>query len=127
MNVDQSVAVAMRKTNDIFCSKVIQAQAFQALAQVYTENARLLPPGGEMVTGRPGIIAFWSAAIPSLKVQSATLTTLEVESTGDSVIEIGKAKLTVENGEVVIAKYVIQWKQEDNSWKWHIDIWNSDI
>ena len=25
------------------------------------------------------------------------------------------------------AKYVVYWRQEDGRWKWHVDIWNSNV
>jgi ketosteroid isomerase-like protein len=126
LTVHPLIVTAMRKTNDVFCSQVVKLQLCDALEEVYTQDARMLPPGGELVIGRTNIIAFWKSTIPSLRIQSAILTTLEAEPAGDSVVEIGRAELTVADGEVVTAKYVIQWKQETGSWKWHIDIWNSN-
>ena len=41
------------------------------------------------------------------------------------IVEIGSAALTRSRrtGGVAV-KYVVHWKQEDGTWKWHVDIWN---
>jgi ketosteroid isomerase-like protein len=48
---------------------------------------------------------------------------VEVEYIADTAIEIGRATLTTKSA-VVEVKYVVVWKQEDGTWKWHVDIWN---
>jgi len=49
---------------------------------------------------------------------------------GEGMVEIGKATLNVEPpGEAATqmeVKYVVYWQQEDNRWKWHVDIWNQN-
>jgi len=77
-----------------------------------------------MIEGREPIKAFWQGAIASLGLKSAKLTTVDAEAIGDRVFEIGHAELLVGGGETVTVKYVVQWKQEDGHWKWHVDIWN---
>jgi hypothetical protein len=29
-------------------------------------------------------------------------------------------------GEIVVTKYVVQWKREDATWKWHLYIWSAN-
>ncbi len=49
---------------------------------------------------------------------------------GDGVVEIGRAKLTIEpDGQAASemeVKYVVRWRNEDGRWKWHVDIWNQN-
>jgi ketosteroid isomerase-like protein len=59
-------------------------------------------------------------------VKSAKLTTVDAEALGDRIFEIGWAELTTNDGQNVTVKYVVQWKQEDGNWKWHVDIWNQN-
>src|SRR5262249_7526604 len=99
-----------------------------ALDAVYTANARILPPGAEMVSGRENIKQFWQGAIEALNVASVRLETVDFEILGDSGYEIGRATLEFasEGAPLMTAKYVVVWKQEDGVWKWHVDIWNAN-
>ena len=42
----------MAKTNDLFNAEVFARHNFDALDQIYTANARILPPGAAMISGR---------------------------------------------------------------------------
>jgi ketosteroid isomerase-like protein len=126
MNVPEAVLTAMRETNALFDSEVGTRHNVQALDRVYTKDATILPPGAEMVRGREPIKEFWRQAIESMGVTSTKLGTVSAEATGESVFEIGKADLTLGNGQIVAVKYVVLWKQEDGTWKWHMDIWNGN-
>lgn len=124
MNVADSVLVAMQRTSDIFCSEFVSQQNVNSLDRVYTSNARILPPGAEMIEGREQIKSFWQQAVASLGVKSAALTTVDAESGGDYLFEIGRADLTLRGGQPATVKYVVLWRQEGGTWKWHVDIWN---
>ncbi len=114
----------MRQTNEFFDSQVIQKNNTDALDRVYTPDARILPPGAPMISGRDNIKGFWKQAIAGMGLKSAKLTVVEAETAGESVVEIGRADLTVGDGSIVTVKYVVHWKQEDGAWKWNVDIWN---
>ena len=124
MNVPENVAAGIRKTNDLFESELVAKQNVQAIDQIYTSNARILPPGAEMIGGRDQVKAFWKEAISGLGMQSVKLTTVDMEQLGDGVLEIGRADLSVTGGQTLAIKYVVLWKQEGGSWKIHVDIWN---
>ena len=118
----------MANTNDLFNSEVFGKRNFNAVDNIYTADARILPPGAPMVSGRQAIKEFWSNLIRSANAKSAVLSSVDVMSAGDGVVEIGRAKLTVEpegqGATEVDVKYVVYWRQEDGRWKWHVDIWN---
>ena len=122
--VPDAVLAAMRRTNQLFETEVGAKGDVAALDAVYTSQARILPPGAPMVEGREPIKTFWSQAIPALGVTAVKLTTVHAELAGDGVLEIGRADLTLSDGQVATAKYVVYWKQEDGAWKWNVDIWN---
>jgi len=124
MNVSEPTLSAMRRTNDSFNAEVVRKRNFDALDRVYTANARILPPGTPMVEGRGPIKSFWQQAVAGMDVKTATLTTVDAEEVGGSVVEIGRADLVFGDGQKVTVKYVVHWKQEDGAWKWHVDIWN---
>ena len=100
----------------------------RALAAMYTSDAIAFPPDSEMIRGNEAIGRFWKATRDG-GVQSATLTTVDVERNGDLACEVGNVSLTIQpagkEATSAMAKYVVVWKrQADGSWKLHRDIWN---
>jgi len=120
----------MASTNSLFGTEVIGKRNFAALDDIYTAEARILPPGAPMVSGIGGIREFWSTLVHTANAQSAVLTSVDVMPTEDGLLEIGSAKLTIEpegqSATVLDVKYVVYWKQENGRWKWHVDIWNQN-
>ena len=123
-----NLRLAMASTNDLFNTEVFLKRNLAALDQIYTADARILPPGAPMISGRPAIKEFWSNLIQTVNAKSAVLTSVDLIASGDGVVEIGKARLTMEaegpGAAEMEVKYVVYWRQEDGRWKWHIDIWN---
>jgi ketosteroid isomerase-like protein len=124
MSVPDAVLKGMRETNDLFCAKAIRSRDMNVLDHVYTPDAHILPPGADMIQGIAGIKSFWLQAVTGLDVKDASLTTVSAESAGDTVVEIGRAELTLSSGQIVPVKYVVHWKRHAEAWKWHTDIWN---
>jgi len=95
------------------------------LANLYTVGGQLLPPNSEVVAGRDAIGTFWKGAIAS-GLTEATLDTVEVESLGETAVEVGRYTLRAKGGHVAdVGKYVVVWKKEGGGWKLHRDIWNT--
>jgi uncharacterized protein (TIGR02246 family) len=86
-----------------------------AVASLYAEGARLLPPHHQMVEGVEAIRQFWQAAM-EMGAKEGRLETLEVISEGGLACEVGRYTLVVEqgNGERVsdVGKYVVVWRRE---------------
>ena len=120
----------MAATNELFNTEIFGRRNFDALDNIYTADARILPPGAAMISGREDIKKFWSSLISSVNAKSAVLASVDVMPAGDGAVEIGKATLSVEPaGQAVTqmdVKYVVYWRQENGRWKWHVDIWNSN-
>jgi uncharacterized protein (TIGR02246 family) len=100
-----------------------------AIADLYTEDATLLPPDSDMIKGRVGIEAFWKGGL-QMGIKEAVLTTVDVSGAGDLAYEIGTFAVKVQpEGKEPIeqkGKYVVVWKKApDGVWKLHVDIWNS--
>ena len=99
-----------------------------ALAAHYTEDGKVLPPGGPTAQGRPAIQQFWQGVRDS-GIEAAELQTLEVGSSGDMAYEIGRATLTVRGDggtSRVVVRYVVVWRRQDDGWKMAVDTWNSE-
>jgi ketosteroid isomerase-like protein len=124
------IKLAMAKTNELFNNEVFRNRNFAALDEIYTADARILPPGAPLVSGLPAIKDFWSGLIEAVNAKSAVLTSVDVTPSGDGVVEIGRAQLSMEpEGQAAAmmeVKYVVYWRQDGARWKWHIDIWNQN-
>jgi ketosteroid isomerase-like protein len=120
----------MQTTNDLFNAEVFGKRNFAALDDIYTADARILPPGAPMITGREAIRKFWTDLVQLANATSAILASVDVMPAGDGAVEIGKATLTVQPPDQpatqMEVKYVVYWQQEGNRWKWHVDIWNQN-
>ncbi len=102
-----------------------------AAADHYTEDAKLLPPNLEMVSGKEAIRGFWKTAM-DMGVRRINLETEEVGYDGDLAYVRGVSTVTIqpEGGQEVThrGKYLVALKrQADGSWKVAVDIWNSDL
>ena len=100
------------------------------VAAAYREEARVLPPGAAMVSGRQAIQQFWQAVM-GMGVREVDLRTEEVEASGELAYEIGSATLTMqpEGGtpRTDTVKYVVVWQRRaGGAWQLAVDIWNSD-
>lgn len=100
-----------------------------AVAAMYSDDAIVLPPDGDMVQGRSAIEALWKGARDS-GVRAVAFTVLDVRSSRNLAVEVGKAELTIqpanqpESSQTI--KYVVVWKrQKAGTWKLFRDIWNS--
>ena len=122
--------LSMARTNELFNTEVVGHRNFAALDDVYTSDARILPPGAPMISGRERIKKFWSDLVQSVNVTSAVLASIDVVPAGDGLVEIGRATLTIEpegqSATQLEVKYVVFWRQENGRWKWHVDIWNQN-
>ena len=101
----------------------IKDQDFHLIGDVYTEGAVILPPGANAITGIENIIQFWELACQSLGVKACRLKTVEMQVSGDTAYEQGRAQLEGTTG-VMEAKYIVVWLQRNGEWRWHRDIWN---
>lgn len=96
------------------------------LAALYTDDAQLLPPGGEPITGTEAIGSFWQGVMDS-GVQGAQLETTELFGGGDTATEVGRYTLTGADGQTLDqGKYIVVWKNDDGQWKLHRDMWSSN-
>ncbi len=96
-----------------------------AVAELYTEDAYVLPAGSEMVHGRQALQSFWDTAMKQLG--DAKLTTVDVQPLGsDAAREIGTFSFKTKGNapEEVNGKYVVVWRKINNQWKLATDIWN---
>lgn len=102
----------------------------KALADLYTDDAVVFPPGAKRVEGKEAIAEFWQGAIDS-GLGDADLEPLEVVEFGDLAYEVGAVALTATGSDgdrvPVSGKYIVVWQRADDGvWRLHRDIWNLD-
>ena len=101
------------------------------VAAMYTEDAVVLPPNMEKVSGRAAIEEFWATGISQLGLKFSELKTEELLGSGDFFIQIGSYTLTIQPaGQKPVedkGKMVMIWKQTAEGWRVHRDIWNSNL
>ncbi|MGH9905916.1 MAG: YybH family protein [Pyrinomonadaceae bacterium] len=100
-----------------------------AVAGFYAADAKVLPPNGPIIEGKPNIQEFWQGLIKiGAKIQA--LDTVQVDSRGDLAYELGKYSFTIPQagGQSVTdqGKYIVIWKRQGGTWKLVQDIWNTN-
>ena len=95
------------------------------IASVYAPDARVMPPGAPAVTGAE-MQQFWQEVL-GMGITGGVLKTVSLEERDDVAVEEGVYEMRVGADVVDTGKYVVvHRRQPDGSWKYGIDIWNSD-
>lgn len=99
----------------------------KAIADLYTTDATLLPPGADFIKGKQGIADFWQGAM-KMGVKQVKLNTMEVQPCENTAIEMGTYTLAGEGGATLDeGKYMVVWQKQNDAWRLHKDIWNSSM
>ncbi|WP_299486359.1 DUF4440 domain-containing protein [uncultured Allomuricauda sp.] len=108
-------------------SKAFIAQNFDEMGNIYTDDAKLIPPGVSIVDGREAIKARWEMG-KETKVLSHSMDASEINIIGDYAYDYGYYRGTSQKGKESVStwkgKYVVVWKKTSGSWQMYIDIWN---
>lgn len=108
-------------------SQAYMSEDYDALADAYTIDGKILPPGADIIEGRKAIKGRW--ILPEgVDVPFHKITPIEIKINGDYAYDTGyyEGKSKKLNGDVIDfkGKYVIVWKKVDDDWKIYLDIWN---
>lgn len=103
-----------------------------AVADLYTDDAVLMPANGAAVRGREAVRTFFVQALGSMSPRDVKLWSDEIEVCGETAYEVGRYQMTLQPpGAAAMndrGKYIVIWKrQSDGSWKIARDIFNSDL
>lgn len=117
---------AIENANQNFM-RTFKAGDAAGMASLYTEEAQILPPNADIVTGEGAIQAFWKALM-DMGIKEVDLRTGEVEACGETTFEVSEFTLYGEGRtELDHGKYIVIWKNVAGEWKLHRDIFNSSI
>ena len=99
-------------------------QDAEAMAALYTQDAKLLPPNSDFVVGNEAVKNFWGGLFTA-GADEAILETLEVFGTGSTASEVGTFVIKSNGVELDHGKYVVVWKKVQGKFYLHRDCWNS--
>jgi len=106
--------------------KAYNAGDAAAVAAIYADDAHVMPPGVDAVTGRAAIQSFWASGMKD--VPTVTLESSDLQHSGGLAVETGEYTDKDANGEVLDhGKYVAVWMKTDGNWQIVRDIWNSSM
>jgi ketosteroid isomerase-like protein len=95
------------------------------MKSIYTSDGCMYPPAMLPLCGPTNIVAFFNGGY-QMGIRRATLITNEVFGNDDFVWETGNYQMLDSGGTMLDrGKYIVIWKNE-NGWKMHRDIWNTD-
>jgi ketosteroid isomerase-like protein len=119
-----------QESAELAAAAEVWAEAFnagdiEAVAAMYTEDTRILPPNGEMALGRDVVRAtFGGMADAGIKGE---LQPVEAMVAGDMGYRVGTYSLTGPDGSPIDSgKFIEIWKLVNGEWLITNDIWNSD-
>jgi uncharacterized protein (TIGR02246 family) len=100
-------------------------------ANLFTDDAIILPPNSNMVQGHDAIESYWASTLRLGKV-NVQLTVKNVFGAGNIAVETGNYDINIqpEGAPPFLdhGKYMVIWqKQSDNSWKLKRDMWSSNL
>ena len=94
---------------------------------MYTDDAKVLPPNSDFVSGKEGITAIWQGMMNS-GAKGGSLQPMEVTGMGDHAVEVGTYEINDGAGKSLDkGKYIVFWKKTGSGWKLYRDIWNSSM
>ena len=100
-------------------------------ANLYTDDAIVLPPNSNIVQGHDAIESYWGSTLRLGKI-NVQLNIKDAFGSGNIAVETGNYDIKIQpEGTTPImdhGKYMVIWeKQNDNSWKLKRDMWSSDL
>lgn len=103
----------------------LNTRDIDALVALYTNDARLLPPNGELSRGSDAVRAQFGTMIDA--GLGGELTSIEVRVSGDIAHNVGTYTLRAGDELADVGKFIETWQRgDDGQWRIANDIWNSD-
>jgi uncharacterized protein (TIGR02246 family) len=98
-----------------------------AVADLYSQDPVLMPPGMDFVYGKEAIQKTFEA-FRAMGIAELVFEIVEVDPCADHAIEMSRFKLLGAAGQQLDqGKYIVVWKREQGAWKLHRDIFNSSV
>lgn len=125
-SVDQAALKSeIENANDVFV-KAFAGKDADALAQMYTADARLMFPHMPAIEGRENVKQFFQQSLGQ-GLTSLKLTTESVTGTDEFAIEEGRYEMMAGDTKVDQGNYLVHWKKVDGKWLLHRDMPTTDM
>ncbi len=121
---EQTISALERGWNDL-----LRTRNDSGIAELYAEDAVVLPPNMPRVVGRENIRKFWAGLWPLNASLTLALTSVTVAQSGDLAVDEGNWVFelpTPQGAQRDNGKYVVVWTKVGGKWKVQRDIYNSD-
>lgn len=108
-------------------SNAVMTSDYDGIANAYTLDGKIFPPGTDIITGKEDIKKRWTLP-EGVQTTYHKITPVEIVILDDTAYDHGYYEGTTnrKDGSEVSwkGKYVIVWKKVDSNWKMYLDIWN---
>jgi uncharacterized protein (TIGR02246 family) len=94
-----------------------------AMAEVYTEDAKVLPPDAPVVEGRAAIRTFFRNLFEA-RPEPADFDEREIVVLGNYTWRQGIYSVPLADGSIEYGKFIQLWKREGGDWKLHRSMWS---
>lgn len=122
---DQPPARVFSETAVLEWESARDARDADALAEAYTEDAQVLPPGAPLIEGRAAIRTFYRNEFES-GTEAADFDAREIIVFGDVTYRQGVYSAAVPGGGTEYGKFIQLWKKVDGVWKLHRSMWSAN-
>ncbi|MGB5324636.1 MAG: DUF4440 domain-containing protein [Pseudomonadales bacterium] len=120
-----TAATSLGSPNTAKFMALLNAKDVDGLVNIYTDDARVMPPNGKMKQGEAAVLEEFRAMIDA--GITGTLTSIESKALGNIAYNLGTYELQIEGETIDTGKWVETWQRgDDGVWRISIDIWNSD-
>lgn len=97
----------------------------QAISRLYTDDAELLPPNAEAISGRAAILAYFEKILRPDLVGGAQFDHYEIYGGATAATSISQIRMLDTNGHVVErGRQTIVLLKQNGQWKIHRDMWS---
>jgi len=125
MAADESAVQAEIAALSVEFAATVSGDEPATAADFYTDDAVIMPPGMDVVTGHEALAEFFGQGMNGATL---ALETWDVHTRGDAALETGGYTITGSDGaHLDHGKYMVGWLNTDDGWKMTVDIWNSSM
>lgn len=120
-----AIKTQIEKANDTYGERFFKNDS-TFYTNLYTKDAIVMPEFGNSVKGRAEIFKYYYNGGKNEPI-TIDLKTTDVYGSTDLVSEEGTYIIKNKSNQILDeGKFIALWKQEDNTWKLHREIWNTN-
>ncbi|MBB2205912.1 YybH family protein [Gluconacetobacter takamatsuzukensis] len=125
-SVYSSDEAAVKAVTERFAADLARGD-LKAISLLYTDDAKLLPPNEEAISGRPAILAYFEKTLQPALVGGARFSHYEIYGDGDGATSISELEVLDGKGRVAErGRQTIVLLRQGGEWKIHRDMWSDD-